>query len=232
MKSRQKHQNHILLVPSSELIHPLRAGVRHDTSNGAGVASRHGGGGRARDGLDSAGAVAVAATGRAGTGRRAGLVLGQTQARGNLVKDVDVAVGAAKDVLAGAPGVDGDVGQRVHADSLVRVEGAVDDEAVGAVAGVGVVLVANLDRRVAGTLLVDAKVLADVGVGGDTTGNGVTGLPVGREVGAGAVGEAVGLVVLRKTRLLVGANGTALAALVGLVLQVLGIGRTVDTAIG
>ncbi len=200
--------------------------MRDDTGRRAAVTSRDRGGGRAR-GLDSAGVVA---TGCARTGRGAGLVAGQTQAGGNLVKDVDVAVGAAKDVLAGTPGVDGDIGQRVHTDSLVGVEGTVDDEAIGAVARVGIVLVANFDGWVARTLLVDAKVLADIGVGGDTTGNGVTGLPVGREVGAGAVSEAVGLVVLRKTRLLVGANGTALAALVRRLLQVLGIGRTVDTA--
>ena len=202
--------------------------MRDDASRRAAVTSRDRGGRRAR-GLDSAGVVTA---GRTGTGRGAGLVAGQTQAGGNLVENVDVAVGAAKDVLAGTPGVDGDIGQRVHANSLVGVEGAVDDKAVGAVAGVGVVLVANLDRRVTGTLLVDAKVLADVGVGGHTTGNSVTGLPVSREVGAGAVAEAVGLVVLRKTRLLVGANGTALAALVRRLLQVLGIGRTVDTGMG
>lgn len=199
--------------------------MRDDASRRAAVTNRDRGGGRAR-GLNS---TSVVAAGRARTGRGAGLVAGETQASGNLVKDVDIAVGAAKDVLAGTPSVDGDIGQRVHADSLVGVEGAVDDEAIRTVARVGIVLVANLDGRVTGTLLVDAKVFANVGVGGDTTGNGVTGLPVGGEVGAGAVSEAVGLVVLRKTRLLVGANGTALAALVRRLLQVLGIGRTVDT---
>lgn len=132
--------------------------------------------------------------------------------------------------MAGTPGVDGDIGKGVDTNGLIRVEGAVDDEAVGAVFRVEVVLVTNLDGGVARTLLVDSKVLADVGVRGDTTGNGVTRLPIGRKVGASAVCDAVGLVVLRKTRLFIGANGTALATLIRLLLQVLCIGRTVDTA--
>lgn len=168
------------------------------------------------------------AVGVTGHRRLAGLMGGETQAAGNLVENVHVAVGAAESVLAGTPGVDGDVSQGVDADGLVGGEGAVDDEAVGGVVGGDVVLVANLLGGHAGALLVDDVVLADVGVGANAGGNGVARLPVGGEVGAGAVLETGGLVVLGQTRLLIGANGAALATLVLLVGQVLGVGRTVD----
>ena len=75
-------------------------------------------------------------------------------------------------------------------------------------------------------------VLAVVGHGTDTTSDGVSGLPVGGEVGACTVVDTLGLLgVLRLAGLLVDANGATLGTVVLLLGEVLGVGRTPNTAV-
>jgi hypothetical protein len=157
----------------------------------------------------------------------------KTQAVGDLVEDIDVVVCTTEGLLAGTKSVDGDVSQRVNTLSVISADGAVDNESFGSVLGVDVVVVVlELDGGLAGTILVDLVVLAVVRGGSNTTGDGVTGLPVGGEVGAGAVVETLGLLgVLGLAGLGVGADGTTLGTVVLLLGEVLGVGRTPDTIV-
>lgn len=105
----------------------------------------------------------------------------EAEAVGHLVEDVDVGVGAAKGVLAGPHGVDGDVSQRVDALGLGRGQGAVDDEAVGRLLAVGEVV----GRREAGRVgrgrprrRAQPVVLPAVRVGAEAGRDGVTGVPL------------------------------------------------------
>jgi hypothetical protein len=120
----------------------------------------------------------------------------------------------------------------VNTLTVVSADGAVDNKAVRSVLGVDVVVaVLELDGGLAGAL-VDLVVLAAVGGSTNSTCDSISGLPVGREVGAGAVVNAFGLLgVLRLTGLLVGTDGTTLGTVVLLLGEVLGIGRTPDTVI-
>jgi hypothetical protein len=160
------------------------------------------------------------------------LALSKTKTVGDLVKDVDVAVCAAEGILARTKSVNGDISKRVNTLAVISADGAVDNKAVGGVLGVDVVVaVLELDGGLA-RALVNLVVLAAVGGSTDSTGNGISRLPVGREVGAGAVVDALGLLgVLRLSGLLVGTDGTALGAVVLLLREVLGIGRAPDTAV-
>jgi hypothetical protein len=110
--------------------------------------------------------------------------------------------------------------------AVISTDGAVDNKAIGSVLGVDVVVaVFELDGGLARTL-VDLVVLAAVGGSTNSTSDSITGLPVGREVGAGAVVDTLGLLsVLRLARLLVGTDGTALGTIVLLLREVLGVGR-------
>lgn len=161
------------------------------------------------------------------------LALSKTKAVGNLVEDVDVVKGAAEGVLAGTPGVDGDVGQRVDALGLAGRESAVDDEALRGVLRIDVVVaVLELDGSLAGTVLADLVVLTVVRGSTNTTGDGVAGLPVDGESVASAVLETLGLLsVLRLARIVVDTDGAALVTVVLLLGEVLGVGRTPDTRI-
>lgn len=132
--------------------------------------------------------------------------------------------------MARTQSVNGDVSKRVDTLGLAGRESAVDDDAVDTILGVGVVFAADLDGRQTRTVLVDLVVFAAVRAGTNTTSNGVTRLPVSREVNAGAVLDAVGLGgVLREARLLVNTDGVALVALILLIGKVLGISRAVNT---
>lgn len=156
--------------------------------------------------------------------------MSKTKTVGNLVKDVNVAVCTAEGILARAKSVDGDISQRVNTLAVVGADGTVDDKAIRGILGVDVVVVflelnSGLTRA-----LVDLVVLTVVRGSADTTSDGVSGLPVGGEVGAGTVVDTLGLLgVLRQAGLLVGADGTALVTVVLLLGEVLGIGRTPDT---
>jgi hypothetical protein len=121
----------------------------------------------------------------------------------------------------------------VNTLGVISADGAVDNKSLRGVLRVDVVVaVLELDGGLAGTVLVDLVVLAVVRGGSDTTGNGVTGLPVGGEVGAGAVVETLGLLgVLGLAGLGVGADGTTLVTVVLLLGEVLGVGRTPDTIV-
>lgn len=113
---------------------------------------------------------------------------------------------------------------------LLGADSTVDNEALGRVLGVDVVLAADLDGGLTGTVLADLVVLAVVGHSTDATGDGVAGLPVDGEVGAGAILDAVVLLgVLGLARLLVGADSAALGTLVLLGGEVLGVSRTPNT---
>lgn len=157
----------------------------------------------------------------------------EAEAVGNLVKDVNVAKGAAKGFLARTQSVDGNISKGVDTLRLAGRESAVDDDAVNAILGVGVVFAADLDSRQTGTVLVNLVVLTAVRASTNATSNSVARLPVGREVNTGAVLDTIGLLsVLREARLLVNTNGVALGALVLLLGKVLGISRAVDTNSG
>lgn len=156
--------------------------------------------------------------------------MGQTQAVGNLVKDVDVVVSTAKGLLAGAESKDRHISQGVDTLSLRGGDSSVNDDAVDAVRGVDKVLAANGSGRQARAVLVDLVVLTVIRGSADTSGKGVARLPVGREVDAGAVADlAVLLGVLGEARLFVDANGITLGTLVLLGGQVFGIGGAKDT---
>jgi hypothetical protein len=116
--------------------------------------------------------------------------------------------------------------------AVVGADGTVDNEAIRGILRVDVVvIILELDGGCTG-LLVNLVVLTVVGRGTDTTGDGVSGLPVGGEVGAGAVVDTLGLLgVLRLARLLVDANGAALGTVILLLGEVLGVGRTPNTAV-
>lgn len=157
----------------------------------------------------------------------------KTQAVGDLVEDIDVVVCTTESLLAGTKSVDGHVSQRVNTLGVLSADGAVDNESLGGILRVDVVVtVLELDGGLAGSVLVDLVVLAVVRGRSDTTGDGVTRLPVGGEVGAGAVVETLGLLgVLRLAGLGVGADGTTLGTVVFLLGEVLGVGRTPDTVV-
>ena len=116
---------------------------------------------------------------------------------------------------------------------VIGADSTVDEETLGRVLEVGVVvIVLELDGSLAGTGLLDLVVLTVVRDGSNASGDGVSGLPVGREVGASAVVDALGLLgVLRLTRLSVGADGTALVTVILLLGEVLSVGGTVNAAI-
>ena len=121
----------------------------------------------------------------------------------------------------------GDIGQRVNALAFAGRKGTVDDESVDVVGSRDVI--GGARGRNTSTGLVDAVVLAVVGVGAHTGGDGIARVPVGREVGAGVVANAWLLhCVLGETRVLVDANSVALLAVVLLLGQVLGIGVSED----
>lgn len=68
-----------------------------------------------------------------------------------------------------------------------------------------------------------------VGGSANTSGNGVTGLPVGGEVDASSVLHVLVLLgVLGETGLFVHANGVALGTLIFLLGKVFGVGRSPD----
>lgn len=166
--------------------------------------------------------------GSRGFAARATVIASKTKAGRNLVKEVDVVKGSAESVLAGAPGIHRNVGERVHALGIAQRQGAVDENTVLAVLGVGVVLAAAL-LLLGGhtrTILVDLVVFAVVGHSANTTSDGVAGLPVDGEIGTGAVADASILGVLGQARLFVGADGVALVALVLGLGKVFGVGRT------
>lgn len=162
-----------------------------------------------------------------GLAARATVVTSQTKAGRNLVKDVDIVKRSAESVLARTPGIDGDVGERVHAHGFARRQSAVDKETILAVLGVCVVLTTTLLLLGGHTsaILVDLVVFTVVGGGANTTSNGVAGLPVNGEVGAGAVADSGILGVLGKARLFVSTDGVALVALIFGLGKVLGVGR-------
>jgi hypothetical protein len=156
----------------------------------------------------------------------------KTEALGELVENIHVVINTTEQVLARTHSENGNVSKRVDTDALDGRQGTVDDETVGGILGVDEVLAGDALGGVAGALLVEVEVLAVVGVGGDTGGDGVAGGPVEGEVGAGVVADAGGLVgVLGETRVGVGADGAALLAVRALRGEVLGIGATED-AIG
>lgn len=157
----------------------------------------------------------------------------KTQAVGDLVEDINVVVCTAKGLLAGTKSVDGHVSQRVNTLGVLSADGAVDNESLGGILGVDVVVtVLEFDGGLAGTILVDLVVLAMVRGCSDTTSDGVTRLPVGGEVGAGAIVETLGLLgVLGLAGLGVGADGTTLGTVVLLLGEVLSVGRTPDTIV-
>lgn len=117
----------------------------------------------------------------------------------------------------------------MNALSLAGRQGAVDDNAVGGVLRVGVILLVGGDGGQARARLVHLVVVAVIGSSTDAAGDGVSGLPVSREVDASSVVDAGGLLgVLRLTRLLVHTDGIALGSLVLLLREVFGIGRAPD----
>lgn len=156
----------------------------------------------------------------------------QTQAVRNLVEDVDVAVHAAERFLAGSHGEHSNVGKRVHTGGFRNGQGAVDDESVGAVLGVDVVIGLVVAGGVADDLarrLMHAEVLAAVGVGAEALRKGVSRVPVDGEVRAGAVGDTVNSHgVLRKAGQLIGADSLALLTICLLLGQVLRVDAAVD----
>lgn len=158
--------------------------------------------------------------------------MSKTKAVGNLVKDVDVAVCTTESLLARTESIHGDISQRVDTLAVVGADGAVDNEAIRSILGVDIVVtVLELDGGCTG-LLVNLVVLSVVGHGTDTTGDGVSGLPVGGKVGAGTVVDTLGLLgVLRLAGLLVDANGATLGTVILLLREILGIGRTPNTTI-
>ena len=158
--------------------------------------------------------------------------MSKTKAVGNLVKDVNVAVCTTEGVLARTKSIDGDISQRVDTLAVVGADGTVDNETIRGILGVDIVVtVLELNGGCTG-LLVNLVVLSVVGHGTDTTGDGVSGLPVGGEVGAGAVVDTLGLLgVLRLAGLLVDTNGAALGTIILLLGEVLSVGRTPNTAI-
>lgn len=156
--------------------------------------------------------------------------MGQTQAVGNLVEDVDIVISTAKGLLARAESKDRNISQGVNTLSLRGGNGSVDDDAVDAVLRVDKVLAANGNGGQARAVLVDLVVLTVVRGSADTTGNGVARLPVGGEIDTGAIADlAVLLSVLGEAGLFVDANGIALGALVLLGRQVFSIGGAKDT---
>lgn len=156
----------------------------------------------------------------------------KTEALGELVENIHVVINTTEQVLARTHSKHGDVSKRVDADALDGREGTVDDETVGGILGVDEVLAGDALGGVAGALLVEVEVLAVIGVGGDTGGDGVAGGPVEGEVGTGVVADAGSLLgVLGETGVGVGADGAALLAVFALRGEVLGIGATED-AIG
>ncbi len=115
----------------------------------------------------------------------------------------------------------------MNALGLAGRKGTVDEESVGVVRSRNVV--GGARGRYTSTGLVDAVVLAMIGVGAHTRGDGIARVPVDREVGAGVVANAWLLQsVLGETRVLVDADGVALLAVVLLLGQVLGIGVAED----
>lgn len=160
------------------------------------------------------------------------LALSKTKAVGNLVKDVNVVESATESLLARTKSIDRDIGERVNTLGVIGADSTVDEETLGRVLGVGVVvIVLELDGSLAGTGLLDLVVLTVVRDGSDTSSDGVSGLPVGREVGASAVVDALGLLgVLRLAGLSVGADGTALVTVILLLGKVLSVGGTVNAA--
>lgn len=161
------------------------------------------------------------------------LALSKTKAVGNLVKDVNVVESATESLLARTKSIDRDIGERVNTLGVIGADSTVDEETLGRILGVGVVvIVLELDSSLAGAGLLDLVVLTVVRDGSDTSGNGVSGLPVGREVGASAVVDTLGLLgVLRLSGLSVGADGTALVTVILLLGEVLGVGGAVNAAI-
>jgi hypothetical protein len=160
------------------------------------------------------------------------LALSKTKAVGNLVEDVNVVESTTESLLARTKSIDRDISERVNTLGIIGANSTVDEETLGRVLGVGVVVVVlELDGSLPGTGLLDLVVLTMVGDGSDTSGDGVSRLPVGREVGASAVVDALGLLgVLRLTRLSVGADSTALVTVILLLGEVLSVGRTVNAA--
>ena len=158
--------------------------------------------------------------------------MSKTKAVGNLVKDVNVAVCTTESVLARTKSIDGDISQRVDTLAVIGADSSVDNEAIRGILRVDVVVtVLELNCGCTG-LLVNLVVLAVVGHGTDTTSDGISGLPVGGEVGAGAVVDTLGLLgVLRLAGLLVDADGATLGTVILLLGEVLGVGRTPNTAI-
>lgn len=155
--------------------------------------------------------------------------MAQAEALGNLEKDINVAVRAAKVGLARPHGVHRHVRQRVDALRLARWQGTVDDEAVRPVRGVDVVRAVGPAAGRRARSLADAVLLAVVRVGAGTGREDVPRVPVEREVGPGAVADAgLGLGVLRETRVLVDTDSVALGALVRLLVEVLGIRAAKD----
>lgn len=159
------------------------------------------------------------------------LGLGQAQALGDVEEDVDGAVDTAKKLLARTKSEDRDIGQGVDALVDIGRKGSVDQEAadrilVACVHG----LVATFFRRGTRAVLVDLVVLTVIGESTRTGVKGVAGVPAGGEVNTLRVTERVGASnsVLGQTRVLVGADGTALVTVVLLFLEVNSVDSTSD----
>lgn len=157
----------------------------------------------------------------------------QSKASGHLIKDVDVAISTSKGLLAGTHSKHGHISKRVNALSLGGRQSAVDDDTVGGILGVdNVGTIRTLDSRLTRATLVNLIVFAAIGGSANTTSDGVSWLPVGREVNASAVLDVLALLgVLRETGLFVDTNGVALLALVFLLAEIFGVGGSPDTKV-
>lgn len=155
----------------------------------------------------------------------------QTQTGGHLVENVHIAISTAKGLLAGTHSKDRHISKRVYALSLTSRQSAVDDDTIGGVLGVhDVAAVAALDSGLTRAALVDFVVLTAVGGSTNTSGDGVTGLPVGGKVDTRAVLDVLALLgVLRETGLFVDANGVAFGTLVFLLAEVFSVCGSIDT---
>lgn len=117
----------------------------------------------------------------------------------------------------------------MHTLVVLNWESTVEQDATSTISGVDVKVLGSVGSlgRSARAILADGPVLASVGISHQTLEEGVAGVPVGGEVAVG-VGQVASVDVLRKTRLLVGADGVTLLAVDVLGSEVVGVDGTHD----
>lgn len=164
------------------------------------------------------------------------LLVAETHDLGDLEGNVDAAHDTAEVLVAGAPGVDGNIDERV--DTLALTGGNVTGhgETLGVVLGVEPVSSSVLHSGDTLVVVVDDKVLTLVGESRPAVGDRVAGVPSDGEsialgtleglvrVGVDVLGDSVG----GETRVLVGTDGAALSTVGLLGLEELGVGRAED----